>query len=780
MIIEASLSTAYLALKIFLAYLIGQKAAHRFSVSPAAGLITGWLVVQAFQTLIILGLSLTESMYRPYFLACWLLPLAAVSWQLQTVRPCLPQGLRSWQIMLPAVAIGMVMLAMWARSVFFFDYTWDAQTYGLPRLIFWLNHASVLVHMPTPQLNLFVNEWNGELNALAYGLASGSYTGFAFGNLEVLLLLFVAVAWLAVSLGAPLFWALCISAAVGSSPAMLGLASTVKGDLLACAALVMAMAWLAELRHNRGSPQFIVGMLLVCIVMAVAAKISVALPALVLAFFAVTALGYSGVLRIWVMPLFTRLGFVACLFAFSSRFWINLFVYGNPLKRMSHERAIFSFQQLLDNGVTTATMMLDAVQQLREGERVWALISSMAISTWFILAVVVFSVAALARQRSTNPSAPLQSELPPFSQVESITRQGSPSPTIPPGRTWLISIVILLFIAVLGAMSLSKADPWTFRYYAPGLIVILVIVAARSINASSQRHWQQTISIAAVLAVALNLTLVSRPGELVPSRDIHFLSAQLEQADSPLKRATMSHPHNYLQAEVELLGLDSPAPLNILLFQTPDTASLPLYGSYARNRVTHVGTSAELLEAAENRKWEIVAVLQPKQFRDARMVRSLEDKGYLVAVDSPDYFIALGGAKAHSIMSNRDFHWNRWSDTVDVQYTTPEGLPRIVSIGPVDAGFVSQPIVFSGPFFVRARFQGEISGPGKHAGHLSIHGVKPLITLPTGHYSSTTTLQSVLQFPVSQSPQQLSFGLGGWGVGSGHLKLVSLELFELK
>jgi hypothetical protein len=93
-----------------------------------------------------------------------------------------------------------------------------------------MNSGSVFNHMPTPQLNLFVNEWNAEINDLGFALFSNDYIGFGFGNLEILLWLFISIVWVTRLVGLSNEWAFVLAAVLGSAPAMVGLACTIKGD----------------------------------------------------------------------------------------------------------------------------------------------------------------------------------------------------------------------------------------------------------------------------------------------------------------------------------------------------------------------------------------------------------------------------------------------------------------------------------------------------------------------------------------------------------------------
>lgn len=340
--LEAGMASGYLLLKLFLVFSIAKHIQSKWSFDRISSLIAGWLIIQVLQSGVILSLSAIGLLQQPYFLVFSLLLASFIYWQTRSLRFDSSYVEKSWQNLLPFISILFILFAEWIRSLFFYDFTTDAHVYGLPRLAFWLNYSSVFVNMPTPQLNLFVNEWNAELNSLAYGIASGSYLGFGFGNLEVLLLLFATIAWVAMLLGAPLFWALCLAATFGSTPAIIGIATTVKGDLLACVAFMMAFGWLLYIKRGGTSPHLAFGMLLLSSILAVGSKISIVLSILVVFAFGIHLMGTAGIRSLWRLSVYTKLFFGIAVFVFSSRFWINGLMYMNPLKRVDGEKALFS------------------------------------------------------------------------------------------------------------------------------------------------------------------------------------------------------------------------------------------------------------------------------------------------------------------------------------------------------------------------------------------------------------------------------------------------------
>lgn len=782
------MASAYLALKLFLVFSIGKIIRSRWAFDQLSSLIAGWLIIQALQSGIILGLSAIGLLRQPYFLTFAILSASLIYWRTRSVSLDLVPVQKSWRIYLPLATIAFVLFAMWLRSLFLYDYTWDAQTYGLPRLAIWLNSGSIFVHMPTLQLNLFVNEWNAELNALAYALASGAYLGFAFGNLEALLLLFVTIAWVAILLGAPVFWALCLSVVLGSTPAMLGLASTIKGDLLACAAFVMAFGWLIHIkRGGQGQSPLAFGMLGLSVALAVGSKISVVLPVVAILALAAGLMGRSGIRDLWRLPGLIRLGLVAGLLVFSSRFWTNWIVYGNPLKRIDVEQARFSLGHMLGNLELTGDRTFGVWEEMQGKGPMWALAGSMGGAAWFIAIAAMLSLTAASVVRWFNRASPRLSsryprpptETPVEEDANSITKHlAANRPAI--SIKWLALVGIAILVTTAASMTLSEAYPWTFRYFAPGIMVLLLGIGALTIRTDIAGVCN-VLAITAALVVAVNLTITSRPGQVLPAPLFVPLATEVDQANSPLKRISIFIKGPYQIAAVESLGLDTGKPLNILAFKDLETSLIPFLGSHAQNNIRLVADGKELITTSAQPGWDVVVILQKMELRDRTLNSALEQKGYSIVVENAQYVIALPKSELTPLTDLKGIQWTPWNSVAGAKLSLRDGLPEVESTHPVDTGFTSQELRFDGPTLIKASFEGEIAGSGTHAAHLSLHGKQPIITLPAGRYTTSQSFQGIVPAALgTESLQRLSFGLGGWAEGSGRLRLTKLEFFQLR
>src|SRR3569623_157298 len=771
MFLPAAISaTTYLALKLCLTWWVGKLVRAKWGGDQLSGFIAGWLLIVALQSGIVLLLSAFALLSRWPVLACMLLSAAWMHWRGRRLQLRGP-GRLTWNCYPPLLSVVFVFIAVWLRSLFFYDYTWDAQVYEIPRLVIWLQAASVFIHMPTLQLNLFVNEWNAELTALAYALASGAYVGFAFGNLEVLLLLFCAAVWVGVLLGATMFWAICLAALIVSTPAVLGLASTVKGDLMACTAFVMAFGWLVRIARGDRSA-LPLGMVILCAALAVGSKASVLIPVIAVLGIAVALMGKTIISLLRESSRLTKIGFAAALLIFTSRFWVNLFVYGDALKRIAVEQAQFSAGHVVGNLSVTADRTLAVWQELQGQGQMWALAGSMGASVWLILVEVLvcsFGRGGVRRTDAGHSSSPAATAYGDVGQRTDGLR--------PLSYKWTCTIAFAVVAATLLSMAFLQAMPWSFRYFLPGVLVVLLCASAWALRTDGTLGT--LLSVTVVFVIAVNVLITARPGEVLPTPQLQALAAEGSRADTPLKRISLVIKGPYQLAAVDALGLDTPRPLNILAFNEVDKSLVPLLGSHAQNRIRLVADTSALVELCKQATWDAGVVVKKTDVKDRALAATLEQKGYLVVVDNAQYMIAIYHPKFIPLATLANIHWTAWGSPPGTILHKPSGMPEVASSRPSDVGFVSQELPLHGPIYVRARFEGEIAGSGPHAAHLSLHGQQPIITLPAGRYDPAQVFVGVV-FNEGTTLQRLSFGLGGWTEGSGRLRLNELQVFTLQ
>src|SRR3569623_3044547 len=127
MFLPAAISaTTYLALKLCLTWWVGKLVRAKWGGDQLSGFIAGWLLIEALQSGIVLLLSAFGLLSRWPVLACMLLSAALMHWRGRRLQLRGP-GRLTWTCYPPLLSVVFVFVAVWLRSLFFYDYTWDAQ-----------------------------------------------------------------------------------------------------------------------------------------------------------------------------------------------------------------------------------------------------------------------------------------------------------------------------------------------------------------------------------------------------------------------------------------------------------------------------------------------------------------------------------------------------------------------------------------------------------------------------------------------------------------------------
>jgi hypothetical protein len=131
---------------------------------------------------------------------------------------------------------------------------------------------------------------------------------------------------------------------------------------------------------------------------------------------------------------------------------------------------------------------------------------------------------------------------------------------------------------------------------------------------------------------------------------------------------------------------------------------------------------------------------------------------------------------ADTILDMDDFKWKRWPNNLRSNGIEIKNFPPyIASRTLVDAGLTAPLKLEPGVYRLIADVTGRLDGPGNGPGHISLHGKRKLLWIPSGDYTKGATF--CIEFNISSEFNgYLSFGLGGWEKGRGHLKLNNLVI----
>lgn len=459
----------------------------------------------------------------------------------------------------------IIFCLMLARASIAQEFTADAQSYGLVRLGLWMNYQSVLVHMPTEQLNIFTNEWNGELIALVYGLAAHSIQGFMLGNVEILLILFVAAGFLSEQLGATRSWSSLVALLVASTPAVLGITGSMKGDSLAVAATLMAAGWLLSFKSH---PNFIT-LSLICVsaVLASSSKITAG-PVSVLIVLTSILISRKTLTQI---ELIKGLGIALITsMIIASRFTLNWIFYGNPLQRTSNETTNPGWDTLIDGLTYIGEMTFRFSPRLPGLENVsWLLAGGLGVAAFAALALIV-------HQAVTRP---------PFHS----------------GRALLIFLSAIALIAELWAI---PTPPYAFRYFLPMTTLILVCLCSFEIRSRRARLW---LPIIIIMASITDFLYMVRPGEVNANRSFSEFVA-LSIYSTPLQRSILQYPPLLDQYGINALDIDNKKGRTIAVHALLNRPIASLMGSKAQNKLVYFADENSLLEGLENSCFDLVAL----------------------------------------------------------------------------------------------------------------------------------------------------------------------------
>lgn len=532
----------------------GRIVRRRWSIDALPSWLIGWLLVHSATVAVFLAASFASAV-TAQLVWVWLV-VGALAYPLSGLgrlrAPRLPD--------LAVLPIFAVFALMMFRSLVYLDNTLDAQTYGLVRLGIWMNYQSILVIMPTLQVNVFANEWNGELIGLLYGIAAGSIQGFQFGCVEQLIVLFVSALWLLRGLGAGKSWSILAATAIATTPAVLGLASVVKGDLLACAALVMAAGGLFELRRHPVAASMIVT---ASLALAVGSKVTAAVGVAAIAGIALYLVVREGMVRRAAAGVL--LG-APIAFVTLSRFVVNFIEYGTPLKRVEAEK--------IAPGLETLWTSLDYIARMtvtfgpeRAAILGWSLAGGAGL-------VVSFSAVAFALRKREQETSHL--------------------------RTFLI---VLSVGATVATAYFVPTYPWSYRYFLP---MILVVVAC--LLASVAARWRPKMMAAAIVIIAIDASYMLWPGEINGNNTFAGM-VQVGLTHSPLD---ISVPE-YMKAEYHFaeLNLDRSRPRSFGVLAEVNRPVSPLVGSRAQNRLYLASNTSELADTLKRHCPNFAVITKP-------------------------------------------------------------------------------------------------------------------------------------------------------------------------
>ncbi|HHT0592300.1 TPA: hypothetical protein ACTXXA_000905 [Legionella anisa] len=472
-----------------------------------------------------------------------------------------------------------IFLTLTYRSLYYYDNTWDAITYGLTRIDFYAHYHNLFINQPTQAINIFSNEWNGELNCLFYLLCVGNEQACSFGNVEIWLLSFLGYSWLSSIFAVPARFRLFSGLMLASTPVILGLATTIKGDLLAITCFAIGLGFTLRLLDKEDSQNSALNFLFAyaSFGLAMGAKIIV-LPfvALVISLLFFIVVFLPNKKNNWLI-------FLGSVFLFAianSKYILNYFTFGSFFKHL--ESPYPSFNNIINNlkGIIQSGSDISFLFSLHPGYPVlnYGLgFLAIPILLWFIYSLWLSKHNIYTYKNLQNH------------------------------RYW----IVIFFLGIGFSYLLINLPwyPWCFRYFAPYLLVLVTFIIALPFHFKTRLvfnyyHNKFLVICSAIIIMVNSIFTFLQPGELFP---VPYNKA-IKQSE--MERKVARHPYLWtiLNNNLKELNLEKVHNKNILLFNEIGSAVLPFFGENHQNNIELTDSLSSFKEKASVKKYDLAAI----------------------------------------------------------------------------------------------------------------------------------------------------------------------------
>lgn len=402
------------------------------------------------------------------------------------------------------VASGFILLCLFiiGHNSLFFDSTWDAHVYQIPRIELFAQKASLFVNMNCDVINIFSNEWNGEINAIFYTIICGTNQGMFLANAENFIYSLLVVYWFCDKIGIKRNNTILAMTWYCSMPIVVFLAMVVKGDFVVIPFFLAAVIWLKD--YIETQDKYSLFFLIMGGALSAGSKISM-VPFLGLCFISVSVyllvekkgkvmnvLRYIG--SIWKMLLTG----IICAFISCARYLLNLLYFGELFKRVesANEKIAISWQYLKTSTIEMAKTLIDCDNMFTHEGNVDALnldMGMVGVAFLFLILPTVIIWLFMCRKKTGKGNKKLF-------------------------YVWFPIAGSLLFF-----MSSTMWFPWSFRYYIPWILVFVfywILMIQKILDNLPRIVKNIAVSIGlwlGIIGIASTVTLATRVGEVTHS-----------------------------------------------------------------------------------------------------------------------------------------------------------------------------------------------------------------------------------------------------------------------
>lgn len=380
----------------FALIVISASVFYKKTAKIAESFVCGWLVIYTGMIALLLVLSCFNAMDRIWILLgggiC--LVTAVILCRRHGGKQCLHtffcdihDKLRQWNTTSYIVFGGFLLLALYiiGHNSLFFDSTWDAHTYQVPRIELFVQKESLFVNMKSEAINIFSNEWNGELNAVFYAILCGTNQGMFLANAENFVYSLLVVYWFCREIGINKVNTVLAMIGYCSMPVVIFLSMVVKGDFVTIPFFLATVIWLKDYIESRST--YALFFLIAGGALAAGSKISM-VPFLGLCFISVVvrliieSKGklikiFQYIASIWKILLLSAV----CAGVSCARYFLNGFFYGEIFKRVEsdNEKVTLSWQYFKTSMVEMLETLIDSDNIFTQEGSVWALSGDMGM-----------------------------------------------------------------------------------------------------------------------------------------------------------------------------------------------------------------------------------------------------------------------------------------------------------------------------------------------------------------------------------------------------------------
>lgn len=514
--------------------------------------------------------------------------------------------LSGWGNIIATAIICCVFVALVLHNVIYYDTTDDALTQGMTKLAFMQQHQSMFVKYSTVTINIFSNEWIGELNGLFYLLITGKDNLVLLGNVEIYLFIIVVLYGVIKIFNYKGRENIILVGYFGTTPVILGLAMTLKTDLIALIMVVLMVATL--LSYYRDESDFLLCTSIAIIGITAASKITV-LP--VAGLFAIGLIIYF-FKRAKRKPIGSVVVGIGVALIFCTRYIANLIQYGNPVQRALNEKVTGSFGNLIENakGIVRSfgqtEWMIKTSKPWSAGN--WTVTKGIGYGGEVILVLILFLVvgAIIYRKKKTKKQRVM-------------------------AGYFIIPYVGAFAFVLFGTVWYD----WSFRYYYPYIMLVEIVAVIGVCNYLQKRGKKKLLtSLYALLGIMMCLNSIQafRYGQAIPAAPQEM--AKMSKTEKKLLYSSVPKYQDLsiVPGLMEILEQGGEA---LVL----DEFSVPFYEFFGDDNGVYIDLVAnedELLKEYGNESYDFIAIASAdydaKQYKKAESC--LKDAGYKKYVGS--------------------------------------------------------------------------------------------------------------------------------------------------